>query len=202
MSYISETIVTTVNRAGDVHIAPLGIIQEGDGWVIAPFRPSRTLDNLAETGVAVVNYTDDVLVFAGCLTGRKDWPTVPVDDCPVPRLHSALSHAVLQVVSVADDGMRPRHFCKVVREESHAPFRGLNRAKAAVLELAILVSRLHMLPPEKIESEIAYLTIAIEKTAGPDELKAWTWLMQRVKDYRDQRDSKSQAVNHDADGGS
>ncbi|MCO4318200.1 DUF447 family protein [Phyllobacterium sp. 21LDTY02-6] len=202
MSYISETIVTTVNRAGDVHIAPLGIIQEGNGWVIAPFRPSRTLDNLAETGVAVVNYTDDVLVFAGCLTGRKDWPTVPVDDCPVPRLRSALSHAVLQVVSVDDDGMRPRHFCKVVREETHAPFRGLNRAKAAVLELAILASRLHMLPPEKIESEIAYLTIAIEKTAGPDELKAWTWLMQRVKDYQDQRDSKSQAVNHDADGGS
>ena len=79
------------------------------------------------------------------------------------------AHSVLKVVSIDDDGMRPRHFCRVVSEATHAPFTGLNRAKAAVLELAILVSRLAMLPREKIEAEIAYLTIAIEKTAGPDE---------------------------------
>ena len=37
-----------------------------------------------------------------------------------------------------------------------------------------------MLPREKIEAEIAYLRIAIEKTAGPDEKEAWGWLMQKV----------------------
>jgi hypothetical protein len=52
-----------------------------------------------------------------------------------------------------------------------------------VLELAILVSRLGMLPREKIKAEIAYLTIAIEKTAGPEEVEAWGWLMQRVSDH-------------------
>ena len=67
--------------------------------------------------------------------------------------------------------------------ETHAPFTGFNRAKAAVLELAILVSRLGMLPREKIEAEIAYLTIAIEKTAGEEEREAWGWLMQRVTDH-------------------
>jgi len=180
MPYIRETIITTVNGKGKVHIAPLGIIAEKDGWVIAPFRPSVTLDNLAEVPVAVANYTDDALVFAGCLTGRKDWPTVPVANCPVPRLEAALSHSILSVDSVSDDDMRPRHFCRVVAEEAHAPFTGLNRAKAAVLELAILVSRLHMLPRKKIETEIGYLKIAIEKTAGPDEEKAWSWLMERV----------------------
>lgn len=180
MPYIRETIVTTVDRHGKVHIAPLGIIAERDGWIIAPFRPSTTLDNLAEVPFAVANYTDDVRVFAGCLTGRKAWPTVALDGFSVPRLAAALAHSVLEVVSVADDGVRPRHFCRVVRQEMHAPFTGLNRAKAAVLELAILVSRLHMLPREKIETEIAYLSIAIEKTAGPDEREAWGWLMQRV----------------------
>ncbi|TIR44556.1 MAG: DUF447 family protein, partial [Mesorhizobium sp.] len=74
--------------------------------------------------------------------------------------------------------MRPRHFCRVVQEETHAPFTGFNRAKAAVLELAILVSRLGMLPRDKIEAEIAYLSIAIEKTAGEGEKEAWDWLMQ------------------------
>jgi hypothetical protein len=183
MPYIRECIVTTVDRDGKVHIAPLGIIAEGDGWVIAPFRPSVTLDNLAAVPFAVASYTDDVRVFAGCLTGRKDWPTVAVDGCPVPRLEAALAHSVLQVVTVQDGGVRPRHFCRVVAEQTHAPFTGLNRAKAAVLELAILVSRLGMLPREKIEAEIAYLTIAIEKTAGPDEREAWGWLMQRVDDH-------------------
>jgi len=184
MSYIRETIVTTVDAKGVPHIAPLGIIAQADGWVIAPFRPSKTLDNLTAVPFAIANYTDDMRIFAGCLTGRKAWPLVPVEDCPVPRLQAALSHSVLQVASVADDGVRPRYFCKVVTEGSHAAFTGLNRARAAVLELAILVSRLHMLPAEKIDAEIAYLTIAIEKTAGAAEREAWGWLMQRVEDHR------------------
>jgi hypothetical protein len=183
MPYISESIITTVNKTGDVHIAPIGIIAEKDGWVIAPFRPSVTLDNLAAVPFAIANYTDEVRIFAGCLTGRKDWPTVAVDRFPVPRLAAALAHSVLQVESVVDDGVRPRHFCRVVREETHAPFTGFNRAKAAVLELAILVSRLGMLPRDKIEAEIAYLSIAIEKTAGEGEKEAWGWLMQRVGDH-------------------
>ena len=184
MPYISETIITTVDAGGKVHIAPLGIIAEKDGWVIAPFRPSVTLDNLAAVPFAVANYTDDARIFAGCLTGRRDWPTVPVEGFPVPRLAAALAHSVLRVESIADnDGVRPRHFCLIVQEETHAPFTGLNRAKAAVLELAILTSRLNMLPREKIEAEIAYLSIAIEKTAGPDEKEAWGWLMQKVAEH-------------------
>jgi hypothetical protein len=190
MPYIRETILTTVNSEGRVHIAPLGIIAEKDGWVIAPFRPSITLDNLAEVPFAVANYTDDVRIFAGCLTGRKDWPLEPVGGYAVPRLKAALAHSVLEVVDVAHDAVRPRHFCRVVDGEMHAPFTGFNRAKSAVLELAILVSRLHMLPRVKIEAEIAYLTIAIEKTAGSDELEAWGWLMQRVIDHFAEPDAK------------
>lgn len=180
MPYISETILTTVNAEGRVHVAPLGIIQDGGHWIIAPFRPSRTLDNLAEVPLAVANHTDDVRIFAGCLTGRKDWPTVALPGHPVPRLAAALAHSVLRVERVTDDPVRPRFLTRIVAQETHAPFTGLNRAKAAVLELAILTSRLDMLPREKIESEIAYLAIAIEKTAGPNEREAWGWLMERV----------------------
>ena len=183
MPMIRETIVTTVDGSGSVHIAPLGIIAERDGWVIAPFRPSVTLDNLAAVPFAVASHTDDVRVFAGCLTGRREWPTVPVANCPVPRLEAALAHAVLEVESVADDGLRPRHFCRVVSGGTHAAFGGMNRAKAAVLELAILVSRLHMLPRDKIEAEIAWLAIAVGKTAGPEESEAWGWLMERVEHH-------------------
>ena len=75
MPRIVETIVTTTNARGEVHIAPLGLIEDGDDWIIAPFRPSTTLDNLHAGAVRGASHTDDVRVFAGCVTGRKDWPT-------------------------------------------------------------------------------------------------------------------------------
>ena len=38
-----------------------------------------------------------------------------------------------------------------------------------------------MLPSEKIEAEMAYLDIAIAKTAGPAEAEAWGWIDEKVR---------------------
>jgi uncharacterized protein len=178
---IREAIVVTVNALGEPHIAPLGLIAEGEGWILAPFHPSTTLDNLRRAPFAVANFTDDVRVFAGCLTGRRQWPTTASDSVPVPRLRGALAHAELAVVDVTEHELRPRFHCTVVQRRSHAPFEGFNRAKAAVVEAAILVSRLHLIPREKVEAEIAYLAIAVEKTAGAEEAEAWRWLMEHIQ---------------------
>ena len=185
MPRIVETIITTTSAAGEPHIAPLGLIaDEGDGWIIAPFRPSRTLDNLLANPCAVASHTTDVRVFAGCVTGRKTWPVIGADRVKGVRLVSAVSHWELEVQRVTEDAQRPRFHCRVVHEKSHAPWSGYNRAEAAVLELAVLVTRLHMLPPEKIDAELKYLEIAISKTAGPIELEAWGWLMERLTAFR------------------
>jgi len=66
----------------------------------------------------------------------------------------------------------------------HQAFQGFNRAQAAVIELAVLVSRLKRLPMEKIRQEMDYLAIAIEKTAGPRELEAWAWLTEAVNNHQ------------------
>lgn len=190
---IRESIVTTQSLDGRVHIAPLGLIVEGEHLIIAPFRPSQTLDNLRSNPHAVVNYTDDVLVFAGCLTGRREWPAHPADRVPGVVLDGALAHAELKVVAVSEDEQRPRFRCAVVREVMHKPFHGFNRAQAAVVEAAILVSRLHMLPAEKIDREIAYLQIAVDKTAGPRERQAWGWLMDRIAEHRTSAGTPQQA---------
>ena len=181
MPLIRESIITTTSKEGYVHIAPIGLIAGDDDWIIAPFRPSTTLDNLSEVPFATASHTDDVRVFAGCLTGRREWPTAAAEEVPVPRLAGALSHFELAVVEIEDDPQRPRFHCKVVRMANHAPFLGFNRAQAAVLEAAILVSRLHMLPRDKVEREMAYLQTAVDKTAGAREREAWGWLADKVR---------------------
>ncbi len=183
MPLIRETIITTMDRQGRVQIAPLGLIAEGEDWIIAPFRPSVTLDNLEQVPFAAASHTDDVRIFAGCLTGRHDWPVEPCDTIAVPRLSNALSHWELEVVERIEHEQRPRFRCRIAHAATHAPFPGYTRAKFAVIEAAILSSRLHMLPREKVESEIAYLRIAIEKTASPADHEAWGWLMQKIADY-------------------
>lgn len=183
MPMIRECIVTTVDSSGRPHIAPLGLIEDGEGWIIAPFRPSTTLENLLAVPYAVANYTDDPRLFAGLVTGRADWSLVALATTSAPRLAAALAHAELAVTHVDDDAQRPRFHCKIARIEHHAPFEGFNRARNAILECAILMTRLRMLPREKIDQEIAYLSIAIDKTAGEAEREAWSWLMDKRDEF-------------------
>jgi hypothetical protein len=49
-----------------------------------------------------------------------------------------------------------------------------------------------MLPDKKIDNEIEYLQIAIDKTASGHELDAWGWLMDRIKIFREQNAKKEQ----------
>jgi hypothetical protein len=185
---IFETVVTSVARDGRPHIAPMGVRYADDGAtvVLMPFKPSATLDNVLATRLAVLNIVADTRVFAGCVTGRRDWPTLPAERIAGVRLACALRHVELELAKQRDDAQRPVLHLQRVHEATHAPFVGFNRAQAAVIEGAVLVSRLGMLPAEKIDAEMAYLQIAIDKTAGPAEQEAWRWLQQAVAAQRGQ----------------
>jgi len=180
---IQETIVTTQNKSGQVHIAPMGIHVNGAEIIILPFRPSTTLNNLLETKTAVLNYCDDVRVFAGCLTGRRDWPLTPAEKIKGQVLKCALAHTEIELLRIEDDPTRPSLFCSAVHTVNHAPFMGFNRAQHSVLEAAILISRLNWLSLEKIEAEVNYLRIGFEKTAGEREMEAWGWLMAVIEKF-------------------
>lgn len=99
-------------------------------------------------------------------------------------LSCTLAHSEVEIIRVEEDPIRPKLFAKVVHIVNHAPFMGFNRAQYSVLEAAILISRLNRLPLEKIESEIAYLQIGLEKTAGDRELEAWDWLMAVIDNFK------------------
>ncbi|GBU15969.1 MULTISPECIES: DUF447 domain-containing protein [Methylobacterium] len=181
MPLILETIVTTRSAEGRLHLVPFGLIREDDGaTVLAPFRPSPTIQNLAVNPVFAVSSPRDVRVIAGAVTGRRDWPVLPCARIDGARLADSFGHAEFEVEAVEDDATRPRYRGRLVHEAAHAPFLGYNRAQGAVLEAAILSTRLHMLEPEKILSEMRYLAIAVSKTAGPREREAWNWIEDKV----------------------
>jgi len=157
-------------------------VRERNGFIlIAPFKPSISLDNLLRERIATINTTDDVRVFAGALTGRRDWLVERSGEALV--LESALSYKVINLEKMEEDEQRPKLYFKVIQEETLKSFQGYNRAQAAVVDLCVLVSRLHLLPIDKIISEMEYLRIAIEKTAGVNELEAWEWLVEAVDNH-------------------
>jgi hypothetical protein len=190
---IFETIISSVDLVGEPHITPFGVRYEGENVVISPYKPSTTLDNILATKCAVMNLTDDVRVFAGAICKKQNLPALQPNGHAAPRLADCLAHVELELLEVRDDAVRPQLVMKKVAEVNHKPFAGFNRAQAAVIELAVLVSRLHMLPREKIQTEINYLQIAIDKTAGERETEAWSWLIEKIDNFYAEQIGENQA---------
>lgn len=180
---ILETIITSIDHDGKPHVAPFGVRLENENIIISPYKPSHTLENILASNVAVMSNTDDVRVFAGALTGRQPWTLIPTNQVNGFRLKNCLAHTELQLLKVRDDALRPQLVMQQIISENHAAFKGFNRAQAAVLELAVLVSRLDRLPKAKVESELQYLQIAIDKTAGEIEHEAWSWLIEKIQTF-------------------
>lgn len=177
---IFEGVIVTRDASGGAHVTPMGFRRRGVMVEIAPFVPSQTLANLRRHGCATMNLTDDVRVVAGCLTGHREWPLVPAQTIDACRLRDCLAHLELAIEAVSDDAARPRFTLRVVHEATHGAFAGFNRAQAAVIEAAILVSRLDFIDPAKLARDMNYLHIAVAKTAGDAEWTAWRWLLDAI----------------------
>jgi hypothetical protein len=61
-------------------------------------------------------------------------------------------------------------------------FFGFNRAKHAVVEAAILATRLHLLPLAEVAAEYRKLRVIVGKTGGPDEHTAMDLLEAKLRD--------------------
>lgn len=183
MPLIREAILTTLDADGLAHIAPLGLTIEGENVVLAPFHPSRTLTNLRATPRASASFPDDARVFAGLLTGRRDWPLASGRPGAAPHLADALGYLDLEVIEAVEDPVRPRFVCRVAHAATLKAYPGFNRAFAAVVEGAVLVSRLRLLPRARIEEEMARLAVVVDKTADAREREAWSWLAQAAEEF-------------------
>jgi hypothetical protein len=178
---IVETIVTTVAEDGTVNVAPMGVEWGDDRIVLKPFLETATYRNVLATGTAVVNLTDDVRVFARAAISNPHYPTVPAVAVRGVVLGDCCSWRELRVRSIDSTPPRSRIETTSVHHGANREFVGFNRARHAVLEMAIYATRLHLLPREFIESERVRLQVIVDKTAGPQELEAMTLLSEYIR---------------------
>jgi hypothetical protein len=181
---ILEGLVTTTNADGSPHVAPMGprVTPAMRSFILRPFPTSQTYRNLLRHGEGVLHVTDDVLLLARSAVGEVD---------TVPAMHAAGRVKGF----VLDDACRAYEFvvrsmdastqrvtieADVVSETVLREFFGFNRGKHAVLEAAILATRLHLVPPDEVAAEFAKLRIIVDKTGGPVEQEAMAFL----EDYR------------------
>lgn len=179
---IIESIVTTLDTEGHPNFAPMGV-EWGDGTIVLkPFLETTTFRNLRAHGAAVVNLTDDVLVFARAALTSPTFPSRPAERVHGVVLADACSWHEVELVSFDETPPRARAVMRAVHSGQGREFLGFNRARHAVLEGAILCTRIHLLPHEQIREEIGRLTVLVEKTAGPREREGWSLLLEYLRE--------------------
>jgi hypothetical protein len=176
---IVESIVTSVGADGIVNVAPMGVEWGEETIVLKPFLETTTFRNVTATRAAVVNLTDDVMLFALGATSAPQVPTVPAAVVRGVVLEAACAWRELEITAIDATPPRSRIEARVVHRGFRREFIGFNRARHAVLEAAILATRTHLLPPDEIRQEYARLQIIVDKTAGPREHEA----MRHLTDY-------------------
>jgi hypothetical protein len=178
---ILETIVTTIDAQGVINFAPMGVEWGEETILLKPFLETTTFRNLSQTRVAVVNLTDDAMLFAQGAISSPQFPSLPATVVRGAVLEAACSWRELEVRAIDATPPRARIDAQVVHRGSRREFIGFNRARHAVLEAAILATRTHLLPPEQIREEYARLQVIVDKTAGPREREAMDLLTQYVQ---------------------
>ncbi|HEY3011400.1 MAG TPA: DUF447 domain-containing protein [Gemmatimonadales bacterium] len=177
---ILETIVTTLDSRGAINFAPMGVEWGDETIVLKPFLETTTFRNVSDTGAAVVNLTDDAMLFAQGAISSPQFPSVPASVVRGVVLEAACSWRELEVLAIDATPPRSRIETRVVHRGMRREFIGFNRARNAVLEAAILATRTHLLPADQIREEYARLQIVVDKTAGPREREAMELLTRYV----------------------
>ena len=182
---ILEGLVTTRNADGSPHLAPMGprVGPDFARFVLRPFPTSTTYQNLRRHPEGVLHVTDDALLLARAALGAADPPPPlrPAETVSGFVLADCCRHYEFVVGGVDDSGERVTMRAEVVHAGRHRDFFGFNRAKHAVVEAAILATRLHLLPLAEVAAEFARLRVVVGKTGGPAEHEAMDFLEARLR---------------------
>jgi hypothetical protein len=179
---ILEGIVTTFNPDGTVNIAPMGplVDKSFDTMVLRPFRTSTTCENLLRTREGVLHITDDVELFARAAIGVETHVEFRADNPLV--IAGACRWFAFKVESVDESSERVTMIARTTNRGVFRDFFGFNRAKNAVIEAAILATRVSILPESDISADFDKLRVWVDKTGSAAEHRAFELLERHVQD--------------------
>jgi hypothetical protein len=182
--YILEGVVTTLNADGSLNVSPMGprVDRGMHRFVLRPYETSRTLANLLREGEGVLHVTDDVELLARAAVGRLE--TIPTWFAAKRVRGGVLAEACrwyeFRVASVDQRAPRVDVQCEVVERGTLREFLGFCRAKHAVVEAAILATRVEFLGREVVLEQFTKLQEIVDKTAGRQERLAMEFLTKHV----------------------
>jgi hypothetical protein len=185
---ILEALVTTTNPDGTPHVAPMGpdVAPDFSRFQLRPFPSSKTYRNLVAHPEGVIHVTDDALLLAKASVGAAD-PRARVrlaDKVKGFVLVGACRYFEFKVSRTDTSEPRVRIDADIVNVGTLRDFWGFNRGKNAILEAAILATRLHLLPLDDVAAEFKRLRMIVDKTGGPDEFEAMTFLDEYLDKFR------------------
>jgi uncharacterized protein len=183
---ILEGLVTTRDAEGHVNLAPMGPIvdQSMSRLLLRPFQTSRTFQNLKEHPQGVFHVVDDALLLAQAAIDRIDpFPeTSPAEMIAGDVIQSACRWYEFTIESFDDRSDRAELTAQVVHSGRIRDLFGFNRAKHAVVEAAILATRVHLIPRAELLQSFETLRPAVTKTGGPREAQAFQLLEHYVRE--------------------
>lgn len=180
---ILESLVTTTDPAGRMHLAPMGprIREDWSGFLLRPFPSSKTFQHLKATREGVMHVTDDAALIArGAVNQVPPVDTRPASVVNGYIINNACRFYEFRVTHLDETQERMQIECEIVHRGVLREFFGLNRAKHAVVEAAILATRLHLLPRDEVVHDLTKLQPLIDKTGGPAEIEAFRFLKDHI----------------------
>jgi hypothetical protein len=185
---ILEGLVTTLGPDDALNVAPMGPRFEGDWsrFALRPFQTSTTFRNLKARGEGVFHITDDVLLLARAAIGSVDQvDTRRADVISGQILLTSARYHEFRVIDIDDSEERATVRVETVASGRLHDLFGLNRAKHAVVEAAILATRIAFLPGDEVRGEFDRLRPLVVKTGGPAEHEAFALLDRYVAEAGD-----------------
>jgi hypothetical protein len=178
---IIETIVSTINEQGQVNFAPMGVMIEKDKIIIRPYKEGTTYRNLLTTQQGVIHITDNVLIFAESAVSSPQFESFPAECIRGFVLKDTCYYYEFIVLETDCSSERARFTTQIVKRGRIRDFIGFNRAKNAIIEAAILATRIRFIGIEKILEKFEEYAVIVKKTGGLQEEQAMQYLMNYVK---------------------
>lgn len=178
---IIETIFSTLDSDGKPNFAPMGIEWGEELVTVRPFRNTNTYRNLLASGYGVANLTDDVLAYVRSALYDAVLPHFPSKAIPGAVFEGACSWRELKLVAEIGLGDRAELSCAVAHVGRQRDFLGFCRAGYAVIEAAILATRLDFYDPRLVSEKLEHYAEIVRKTGSENDSQAFRLVREYVQ---------------------